>query len=125
MGVLRGPLRATRVLLMDSKRSGGRGVPICFRAESPARMRSHLGRNPAASRIFTTASVISAPMPSPGISVTTLPSGFASSLRLTKGFLELYLNTDNALRVDCLEMSNHPLQGIANNSLGETLAPIE
>src|SRR5438034_565240 len=48
-----------------------------------------------------------------------------SRLCPAKVLLENYLNANAPLRVDPFEMSNHPLQSIANNSFGKTLARIK
>ncbi len=54
---------------MLSSSAGGSGSPVASMAAMPPCCASQANGAPAASRTATTASVISGPMPSPGISV--------------------------------------------------------
>src|SRR5580692_9713146 len=69
MGVVTGPLSATRLRAIASYSSFGMYSPCFSNAPAPAANFSHANCTPVASRIRTTASVTSGPMPSPGISV--------------------------------------------------------
>ena len=68
-GVVSGPLSARRVRRMLSSSAGGSGSPVAAMAAMPPCCVSQTNGAPAAARTATTASVISGPMPSPGISV--------------------------------------------------------
>jgi hypothetical protein len=70
-GVVRGPLRATVFLRMLSTVASGSGVPVASTAAMPASSSSQLKRSPVAARIFTVWAVISGPIPSPGMRVTS------------------------------------------------------
>ncbi len=69
-GVVTGPFSATRFRSIDATSSLGMYSPCFSNAPAPAANRSHANCTPVASRIRTTASVTSGPIPSPGISVT-------------------------------------------------------
>ena len=71
MGVVSGPFRATAFLRMLSTVASGSGVPVASTAATPASSSSQLKRNPVASRTFTVWAVISGPIPSPGMRVTS------------------------------------------------------
>src|SRR5664279_2600047 len=75
-GVVRGPLSARRVRRMLSSSGAGSGAPLAAIAAIPPCWTSHANGDPNAARIATTASVISGPMPSPGISVAAIGLAF-------------------------------------------------
>jgi hypothetical protein len=56
---------------MLSTVASGRGVPVASTAAMPASSSSQLKRRPVASSTFTVWAVISGPMPSPGMRVTS------------------------------------------------------
>ena len=74
-GVSSGPLSATRVREIDSIVSGGTpdGRPF-LKTSAPASHSSQVIRTPAASMMRRAASTHSGPIPSPGMSVTTVGS---------------------------------------------------
>src|SRR5262245_38889012 len=109
---------------MESMRSGGSGVPSFASAASPARTVCHFGRKPAPSRIFTTAPVISTPIPSPGIKVTTEPSR-ALDLLVFKISLQVYFDANGSSGVDILEVLYHAPNRVAHHSFRETLTLVE
>ncbi len=69
MGVVTGPLSATRVRFTESSSSTGSAVLWRSKATMPASWRSQSMATPATCRMRSTASVTSGPMPSPGINV--------------------------------------------------------
>src|SRR5205085_4605564 len=69
MGVMTGPLSATLVRLIESKRSCGNGSPKRESASAPTTNDSHSKCTPAARITEIAAPVTSGPMPSPGTSV--------------------------------------------------------
>ena len=72
-GVSSGPFRTTRVFLIDSSVSCGTPEAMPFlNTLAPAWRSSHSTRAPAASTIRRAALLTSWPMPSPGISVTSV-----------------------------------------------------
>ena len=74
-GVVSGPLRASEFLRMLSTVASGSGVPVASTAAIPASSSSQLNRRPVASSTLTVSAVISGPMPSPGIRVTSYVIG--------------------------------------------------
>ena len=70
-GVVSGPLSARPFLRMLSTVASGSGVPVASTAATPASSSSQLNRRPVASSTFTVWAVISGPIPSPGIKVTS------------------------------------------------------
>src|SRR5262249_12725133 len=72
MGVPTGPFSATPLRRIDSRTRSGSGSPSRSSAARPTTCSSNASGAPAASRIETTASETSGPMPSPLISVMVL-----------------------------------------------------
>ena len=70
IGVVTGPFSPTCVRSMESISSFGMYSLYFSKASAPAANVSHSNLTPVASRMRTTASVTSGPMPSPGMSVT-------------------------------------------------------
>jgi len=70
IGVVIGPLSATRFFRTDSRTSSGSGVPRARIAFSPASTTSQSIETPVASVTTRAAFVTSGPIPSPGIMVT-------------------------------------------------------
>ena len=74
IGVVIGPLMATLLRLIESRVSGGSGVPAASMTSTPACWTSQSNDEPlvaaAASSTRRVASVSSGPVPSPGMSVT-------------------------------------------------------
>ena len=64
-------LERERVLADALDVASGSGVPVASTAAMPASSSSQLKRSPVASSTFTVCAVISGPMPSPGIRVTS------------------------------------------------------
>ncbi len=69
MGVVSGPFIATLFFLIDSKTSSGSGVPYLSMTSAPASTLSQFIFASVASTATNIASVISGPIPSPGIKV--------------------------------------------------------
>ena len=69
-GVATGPLSATLVSRIESNTSCGKSSPPLARLTSPTSRRRHSKATPVASITLSAASVISGPIPSPGIKVT-------------------------------------------------------
>ena len=70
IGVVIGPLSATRFSRTDASVDSGSGVPSASITSTPACRTSHSNGTPVASSTRRVASVSSGPVPSPGISVT-------------------------------------------------------
>ena len=70
-GVVSGPLSASAFLRMLSTVASGSGVPVASTAAIPASSSSQLNRSPVASSTRTVWAVISGPIPSPGMRVTS------------------------------------------------------